>query len=400
MLTRASLLFDVFKESKDYFDWNKYVEYIRREPAFNNEKKEELEKLYLFLKKELGKEFLKKPFKDGRDLVNSWLWSHGLRYKELKWLGECLAFFRDKECNYVKVIGKLRSVDKCNTEGIPFLTIGDALRKVGFEVQFEPQTEFNSNPDLKITNPVTGDIIFAEVSYQDESKRTEYIKDTYHFLFDCFHRKPPYVCFSGKIHGYAERDALKIVGEHILSVKQTANNAESVIFVSKEETGGIIEFAVAHESKTKELEELEITKKHKLFNIEGQGLDLDYTPRLLSKTKEKIKQHPKDLPLILYVTLDQLFFLLGLQDPSALITNVKRTLSEFPNAIGVCMIVQLGAETKPVKELFGNNFFQRKMIFDNYAQANTLFIYNEWFDNTRLSDSLKKLFGSFEMLYE
>ncbi len=93
MLTGSELRFDIWKEDEDYFDWNKYIEYFRREPAFGKEKSAELERIYLFLKKELGKDFLRKRFRDGRDLVNSWLWSRGERYAELKWLRECLNYF-------------------------------------------------------------------------------------------------------------------------------------------------------------------------------------------------------------------------------------------------------------------------------------------------------------------
>lgn len=84
MLTGSDLRFDIWKELDDHFNWEKYIEYFRREPEFGEEKSKELERIYLFLRKELGKEFLRKRYSDGNDLINSWLHSRGSRYAELR----------------------------------------------------------------------------------------------------------------------------------------------------------------------------------------------------------------------------------------------------------------------------------------------------------------------------
>lgn len=402
MLTGSALRFDIWKEDKDYLDWNKYIEYFRRESAFGEDKSRELERIYLFLKKQLGKDFLGKRYKDGRDLVNSWLWSRGERHAELKWLSDCLGHFKNKECNYIKLIGKLRSENNCNNEGIPFLITGDSLRKAGFDVVFEPETEFRSKPDLKIINPSTNEIIYGEISFQEESVETELIHNTFHFLSFYFHSNPPIIPFSGKILGFAENEDLQKIGKQILNIKEKAYNEESLIVVDKEQTEGILEFAVAHENKLSELKNLQLTKNYGLNEIRGQELNLDYTSRLLSKIKVKAKQHPENIPLIIYIPLDPLYFLFGLLEPYPMIDDVKRTLSTFKNVLGVCMFVRLGDEAEPLKELFELNFYQRKMIFENDTQLNTLFILNNEFDAATgvLVDSLRKLYTSFEKMGE
>lgn len=398
MLTGSELRFEIFKDPEDYVDWNKYIDYFKREPAFGKEKSEDLVRVYLFLKDELGKEYLKKPFKDGRDLVNSWLWSRGDRYAELKWLSESLEYFKKVECNYKQLLGKLRSAQRCNTEGVPFIIIGDSLRKAGFDIVFEPETDFSSKPDIKIACKESRVIVYGEVSYQDESVETELKKDTYFRLVSCFNRKGHFTYYSGKIHDFAKSEILEKIGGQILEIKATALENKSLIVVSKGETQGIIEFVVAHKDKLKELEEHDLTKKHKLNCIEGQGLNIDYTSRILSKVKEKIKQHTSDHPLIVYVQMDQLFYMLGLFKPELLITNIKRTLSDFPNAMGVCLFVTLGEETDTVEEIFDNDYLSRKMIFDRNAQFVTLFIGNDKFLGTISKDTINKFIAAFRMM--
>ncbi len=402
MLTGSELKFDIWKEVADHTNWNKYIEYFRREPNFSIERSKDLETFYLFLKKELGKEFLSKPYKDGRDLVNSWLWSQGARYSELKWLYHSLKHFKEEECNYVKLIGKLRSVDKCNSEGIPFIIVGDSLRKAGFNVVFEPKTDYRSNPDLKITNSEKGEILYGEISQQEESNKIGLIKETYHFLFKYFHYQAPFVRFSAKIHNYASGEELVKLGKQILFMKQKAAKEESLIIIQKEETNGIIEFAIAHEKRLKDLENLQITKRYKLDTVEGQGFSLDYSSRVLSKVKDKIKQHATFVPLIIYIPLDQLYFMMGLWDIDSLVKDIKRTLEPFSNVFGVCLFVHTGEESKYFKEISDLVFFERKMVFDNYMQFVTLFVKNPDFKGGTgiTEDTTKKIYSSLETMCE
>lgn len=73
MLTGVNLRADIFKESKDHADWSKYLGYLKREPSLTKERREELIETYMFLRNELGREYLKRPFKDGRELaLESW----------------------------------------------------------------------------------------------------------------------------------------------------------------------------------------------------------------------------------------------------------------------------------------------------------------------------------------
>src|ERR1051326_5675039 len=116
MLTGSELRFDIWRELSDHAGWEKYLEYFRREPAFDEEKRESLVEIYTFLKKELQKNYLEQCFKNGHTQVGLWLQGRGNHYSELKWLVEAMKYFKKRDCNYDKLNGHLKSIKRCRSE--------------------------------------------------------------------------------------------------------------------------------------------------------------------------------------------------------------------------------------------------------------------------------------------
>ena len=402
MLTGSPLRFDIWKKDSDHTDWKKYHEYFKREPAFDSEKSKRLTDIYSFIQKELGSDYLKNRYRDGRNLINNWLFSKGNKYSELNWLYEGLSHFKSKgtDCNYKKLLQPLRTDNNCNKEGIPFLIAGDSLRKAGLDVIFEPDVEFKKKPDLKITHPGTEEVIYGEVSQLFNSDPREESRSTYLSLIHFFLLYPPHVPFAGKINRAIAKNKISAIGRYIIQLKERALNEDALLIADYEETDNSIEFAVAHPDR---INELEIWEKEKKFNgignILGLSLDFDYTSRMLSKLEDKAKQLPPQFPGIIYISLASEYFIFGISDPHSIIDSVYKTLKPFPQVMGVCLYTHLGEETNYFQCCFESNFFERKMVHGDTQQV-TLFIANPVFNIYVSYDLSEKIYSSFRNMFQ
>lgn len=403
MLTGSALRFEIWKKISDHYNWEKYIEYFEKEPEFDAKKSSDLIRIYTFLRDELGKSYLKNSHRDGRNLVNYWLWSRGQTYSELKWLTEAMSYFKSKpDSNYEKVRSYLGGDNKCNEEGIPFLVAGDSLRKAGFEVVFEPQVEFRRKPDLKIINPDTAEILYGDVTQLNDSDELETKRTVFDIIFEAFHFTPPVVPFAAKIHGIADKKQLDELKNYILEIKEMVFQENLFLSVGKEETNGILEFAVAHPDKAGEVEEWEKVRKLAGMNeVLGLLPNLDYTSRLLSKLEDKAKQLPDKFPGIIYVPLPSMYFYFGIPDPSYMVDPVQRKLDKYPHVIGACFYVHLGNTAEDHKQMFDWNYYERKTIHETTRQ-DVLFIRNKTFNHDlgALADTQLKLYTSFGNLFQ
>jgi hypothetical protein len=391
---RASIL----RESKDHESWQKYLEYIQVRPDVTDEKRDALLTIYRFLRKELGEDYLGRHYRDGRNLVNNCLWSLGNDFSQLTWLYNSLHYFKGRKCNYEKLVGLLKQKERCNIEGVPFLIVGDSLRKAGFEVMFEPQVTFAKKPDLKIENPATKETLYIEVSKLGESQRNEEISRNYHTLMNCFIMAPPLIPFSGRQLQIVPHEQMNNLKEMIASAKEKALSEKRLIEIQSGETDGCFEFAVAHSDKFIELESLEKERKYgSINNISGIPLNLNYTYRIGHRITTEAKQLPKDYPGLLYIPIDPMFAFFGIGDYTDFIGSVKASLSELPHIIGACFYSGIGIDAK--ETLFSDgDFFERKIVHDDILQE-VLFIKNPKFGLKVTDDTTLKLEKSFSSIF-
>lgn len=391
---RASIL----HKPEDHESWQKYLEYIQVRPDITDERRGSLLTTYRFLRKELGEDYLGRHYRDGRNLVNNWLWSLGNDFSQLTWLYNSLHHFKGRDCNYEKLVGHLKKREGCNIEGVPFLIVGDSLRKAGFEVTFEPQVTFTRKPDLKIENPAAKETLYIEVSKLGESQRNEEISKNYHTLMNCFIMTPPLVPFSGRQLQIVPQEQMNNLKEIIASAKQKALSEKSLIEVRPDETNGCFEFAVAHSDKFNELEALEKERKYgSINNISGIPLNLNYTYRTAHRITTEAKQLPKDHPGLLYVPIDPMFAFFGIGDYTDFIDSVKANLSELPHILGACFYSGIGMDAK--ETLFSDgDFFERKIVHDDILQE-VLFVKNPEFGLRVTDDTTLKLEKSFSSIF-
>lgn len=399
MLTGTDLIFSIWKDDSDYKNWDKYIEYLEKEPKFREERKQKLMEIYLFLKKEMGRKYMGTRRSDGHNLVNNWLSSRGSRYSELNWLYESLKYFKSIDCNYDKLLGRLRSKDESNRQGIPFLIAGDSLRKAGFEVVFEPDTHFKKQPDLKIINPTTKEIFYNEISLLGDSDETKKIQDNFHFLFDQFHRQIPILASGGRQFKIASNDDLKKLADQIAQVKEEAMKNKSFIEIHKEQTNGFIEFVVAHPEKEDEVKRWAEKKGMSYLDFRGLPLNLDYTNRLLVKLMKESEQIPLEESGLIYLPLPAMYFFLGRPDPVNLIQKVRTALANLPQIIGVVLYSHIGNEVEPAIFEDETIYIEQKIVHED-IQQDLFYIGNENFKGNLSEDTWKKLRASLANVYQ
>jgi hypothetical protein len=83
-----------------------------------------------------------------------------------------------------------------------------------------------------------------------------------------------------------------------------------------------------------------------------------------------------------------------------MIDSLKEELAKFPHVIGICLCSHLGNVSEPVKEIFGFNYFERKMVHED-IQQDVLFVINNEFniELENLANTLLKLYNSFGQVF-
>lgn len=389
---------NVFREFEDHESWQKYEDYLQVRPDVTEERREILLRMYKFFRKELGENYLGRHYKDGRNLVNNWLWSLGSDYSQLIWLYDSLKYFKDKNCNYDKVVGHLKKIERSNIEGVPFLIIGDSLRKVGFEVIFEPTVPYEKKPDLKIINLETNETIYIEVSKLGPTDQNEKIQNNYHTLMHFFHSVPPIIPFSGRQLQLIPEEEFENLRQTIISRKQKAFLERELVEVGSSDTNGYIEFAVAHSEKFSELEALEKERNFGGLNdVRGLPLRFDYTYRVKHKILDEAVQLPNDYAGIIYIPLEPMFVFFGITDHIEFFDSIKTCLKALPHVIGVCFYSGIGMDSEEFVFSDGD-FFERKIVHDNILQE-VAFIKNPQFALEVSDDTLLKLEKSFSNIF-
>lgn len=390
----------IFTKYEDHLIWEKYVEYISSALDIADAEKQLIIEDYKFLKKELGTDFLARK-KQGIHLLKDWLWNKGHNSSEVRWLANSLRYFKENDCNYFKLLGKVLSDKTFNTEAFPFLLAGDSLRKAGFEVVFEPETEFSKKPDILIKNKE--DHIYIEVSKLNESEARREIGDTYHTLFDIFTRITPIIPFGGKIHRNIEDGEYDTIQKLLINKRHQAIEIDNYIEINLDETNGLIHCMVAPWSQKEHLDSWVEQNgfsgtRGSLGQITGQHLNFNETSRIIGKVRKEIKQIPPNYPGIVYIPVTPMYFLSGMFDFDKNMDALKAGISEYSNLIGICIYSHLGYQSEPVlyREF---DFMQRKMVHKN-IQQDAWFLLNHECQFRFLTETILGLHNACSYMYE
>ncbi len=365
----SKLSFEIFKKVEDRYNWDKYIEFVEKTDDLDIDQKNRLIQAYLFFKTELGKGFLKNTMRQNHIVTNYVLQRGKEPYSWLIWLSDSLSSFKYDDCNYDKLLNKIRQVEKSKMEGIPFLEIADSYKKVGFEVVFEPlKSSAQKNPDLKVTNPETKEIFFIEISTLKISDDREKVSNIYHLIFEEF--ISGFVPFSGKILRRFDENKLNKILDVIRNTRRVAITENKFVTYRDKE----IDFAFASYDRREELEKWCANKQYEIGNLLSLPININETKRILgNKLPKKALQIPSGSLGLVYIVIDSSH--LTFQEPFELIEATEKGLKAFDNILGVCIYSKIGYESDNQGYFYKLHYYGNKTVF-NSLRKDSIFVFN------------------------
>jgi hypothetical protein len=205
------------------------------------------------------------------------------------------------------------------------------LSYAGFKIAIDQTVSASDRikkPDIKITNPENGEVIYVEVSIQGENYITKEASMVNSRIHDQLWKHFPKLNYSGKI--------LKSLSEnHLESVLLKLNRViekvlkENSFYELKIE--GIIEIGIGPSHDTELLEQW--SKKHGLKAGEflGPKVSTNELQRLRGKIDTEQKQLPNEFPGIVIINNNNLY--LGSQVIDMVISELEEYVYRFPHLL-------------------------------------------------------------------
>jgi hypothetical protein len=347
--------------------WRALIERISEVPDINETNKLQWKEAVEFLRIELGEGFFNNCGPDHPvyiKLTNApWLFDDLIDFvKTLKTL-------KDSDSNYSYLISKIRPRKKCRSEGACFVEIASTYLRQGFKIKFLESNSSQKSPDIEITDPITNDKFFIEVSQINDSDDRKQISDEFRVISNTLLSHGFDLLYSYKQLKHLGKNDIKFVVEKIKNMKDEVAMSKNLLIFRNE----LIDLAIAHPDKHDDL--MKWCKENRRDKGAG-GLPVDYndTRRILKQRKiyKKVKQIPNGQTGILYMPIQFLYFFCMNTAETAI--QIMGEIRQYPNLLGVVLYAELG---QPVKEEFTeveNTVRSIRMI--NGIARHLLFVFN------------------------
>ncbi len=385
-----NLSIQVFKNPSDHLKWHKQIEYASLRPDISEERRHDWIDALDFLRKELGKGFLKScghghPIKG--KVFNKAPW----QVEDLINFSNMLRDLRDANCNFKKLVEKLLPVDTCRKEGIPFTEIAHSFRKAGFDVSFPDENEVDKCPDIEIVNPSSKEKVFIEVSYLQERDERKRIKENYDRIVQELMHTPPNFQISGRQLEYVTEDEMPELLNKIKEVKQEVDRLKSFQVLKDNK----IEVAIAYPGRELELHEWCEKNGKRDSTFVGLPIEFNETNRLLKnrKIEHEADQLPKERPGLIYIPVNPWHLMITDLDEAAALLGNK--MSNYPNLIGIMLYSKIGYEVNE------DNFYNNESYLRGQKRLNELtcrdlfFVFNDNFSLDLSVETMKMTCNSF-----
>jgi hypothetical protein len=366
--------------------WNDLINRIDSVPAVDANRKIRWRQAIEFLRAELGTGFFNNCGNNHPiyiKLTNApWL------LNDLIDFANTLKTLKNNDSNYSYLLTKIRPRNKCRSEGAAFVEIASTFLKQGFQIKFLENSNSRKSPDIEISDPITDNKFFVEVSRVNDSTKRKQTNDEFRVISNTLLHYGFNLLYSYKQLKHLGKEGIDDTIERIKSMKDEASANESFLVYRSE----IIDLAVAHHHKYDELmkwcEENGRTK-----GATGLSVDFNDTPRIVDykKIHKKVKQIPPGETGILHMPIHFLyFFAMNIEET---IIRIMDEISHYPNLLGVILTANLG---QPVKEEFievGNTIRSVQMVND--IARHLLFIYNYQYKGNLTQETWQKIRSCF-----
>lgn len=382
---------DILKKPEDYRCWDKLIQHCEVLEELTEVEKEKAKRAFLFLKRELGKDFLSVAFDTWHPLAShitnlapwtrKWLTRFAEELKELK-----------NHQNYISLLTRVKDKNKF-AESISILEPAYKFAKTEFKIDFDPSVAVKSRrkiPDLKITNSETEEELFVEVSIQEESAIQREASTT----LDEIHRplllSIPFMHYCGRVHkALSERHLKEVTGkvEQLVKKVKTENTFHELV----EED--VIEMGLAPESDKEMLEKWATERGLKIGQFSGPPYNVDELLRTKGKIKEEQKQLPPNYPNVVIIENNILFF--HMNDIRKAIGELEEVLYRYPHLLSVVVSGRHMGTSESITTMKGQHAFTKKTR-DSLIVEQYIILLNRFCSFKVSPSSITKIYTAFE----
>lgn len=370
-------------------DWIKITASIENLEFLSEKQKADLKTALIFLKSELGNDFLKELdinhpvfFNVVNRVIDSKLWlidfSEGIN--NLKYYP-----------NYSTLLKRFRNNNNF-IEAYSVYETAIKFQESGFELEFDPIVKVegvDKKPDLKFINPKTNEVIYCEVSISKVSIKERKAQETDLIITNQIIRNQG-ILFAGYIYKTLSNNHLKLIQEkiQILANKVLSDHK----FAELIEEGAII-LGLATEKNKDDL--IQWAKKHNCqFNsILGPPIDVNEVHRMESKIQQEQKQLPIDYPNLIMIYDQDFKYSIGNKYDA--VNTWEELIFDMPNVN--CVIIKgyfIGGQEENKMQIRDHYYIEKKDTNANSEQY--LLLWNKFCEIKLSQSSIDKIIHSFE----
>ncbi len=332
--------------------WDKQIHYCDTLENLTDFEKERIKRSLVFLKEELGEDFL-------AHIIDSWHPLASYFFNLAPWTRLWLAKFAEeiqaaKEyANYPVLLGKIKTHDGFS-EGRSLLQIGYILSRAGFRIIIDPEVQlpnFKKIPDLKLIDNETEEELFLEASVLGMSAIDKEASTTFNEVLKTIIRTGPTLRFRGRIFKRLSQKSLRQVVAEVERTAKKATMSNSFQFLDQE---GVIKLGLAPESDCPLLKQW-ASDKNVESGLSGPPYGTNFIARLNMKIAEEQKQLPQGCPNIIVITTNNI----AIQDnPKDIINEVEEVVYRYPHILFTIILAEFQGELgDTVAIMKDQNFF-------------------------------------------
>jgi hypothetical protein len=326
--------YKLFRIPMESLTWKILFDRVNSSEGISIEKKEKFWKALEFLKMELGKGFLNSC---GTDHPICLKLENPCLKNDLLQFVETLQILKHLESNYPLLLKKLRSRIHSRNEGVFFVDIAGFYLHGNFDVYFIDEIQGEKTPDIRITDPVTKETFFIEVSRMDDSEERKRAGNEQRIIGNTFIKYGYDLLHSFNQLQHIDKAEIVRTVNKIKFIKDEVSRNKSFVHFNN----GFIDMAVAHHLKAKEFNAWCAGNKRQ-SGIYGLSVDFNETLRILQhgKIRDKVKQLPADGSGLLYIPVHIIYFLFT--DIAMSFALLSEEIIKYPRVLGIVLYADLG----------------------------------------------------------
>jgi len=382
---------NILKKPEDYRDWGKLSQHCEVMEGLTEVEKEKAKRVFLFLKQELGEDFLDSAFNVAHPIAHYVFNLAPWTRRWFTWFAEALKELKDHQ-NYKSLLNRLKDKDKF-AEALSVLEPSYKFAKAGFELHFDPEISIESKrkiPDLKITNSENEEDLFVEVSIQKESMVQKEAGKTLQEISKPLLSSIPFMYHSGKVYKTLSEKHLEDIVEKVQQLVKRVREENAFNELVEE---GVVKIGLAPKSDIGMLEKWAKDRGLKVGEFFGPSYNVDGILRMKGKIKEEQKQLPHNHANVIIIKDNTLFF--HMYDPRKAINELEEEVYKYPHLLIVIISGGYMGTGEPSTIMEDQHFFFKKVRADIFSVDEHILLLNKYRNPGISPSTISKIYTAF-----